>query len=80
MLYFTIVDVSIYKTVPSLCVCVCVCTGRKVEQTVNVVNGESEVFHFSVVQSSLLCEDQQSSLIVQPMTGNVAPKDRLMTL
>ncbi|XP_026221932.1 hydrocephalus-inducing protein homolog [Anabas testudineus] len=52
--------------------------GRKVEQTVNVVNGESEVFHFSVVQSSLLCEDQQSSLIVQPMTGNVAPKDRLL--
>ncbi|XP_049928998.1 hydrocephalus-inducing protein homolog isoform X2 [Epinephelus moara] len=51
--------------------------GRKVEQTVDLVNGEQETFSFAVVQSSLLGDDQQSSLIVQPMTGTVAPKDRL---
>lgn len=58
----------------------CACTGHKVEQTVDLVNGESEPFHFSVLQSSLLCEDQQSSLILQPMTGNVAPNHRLVAL
>ncbi|GAA6221266.1 hydrocephalus-inducing protein homolog [Lates japonicus] len=51
--------------------------GRKVEQTVDLVNGEEEPFHFSVLQSSLLCEDQQSSLTVQPMKGTVSSKDRL---
>uniref|UniRef100_A0A3B4VD89 HYDIN axonemal central pair apparatus protein n=1 Tax=Seriola dumerili TaxID=41447 RepID=A0A3B4VD89_SERDU len=51
--------------------------GRKVQQTVDLVNGEEEPFHFSVLQSSLLCEDQQSSLILQPMSGTVSPKDRL---
>ncbi|XP_047451812.1 hydrocephalus-inducing protein homolog [Mugil cephalus] len=51
--------------------------GRKVEQTFDVVNGEEESFCFSVLQSSLLSEDQQSSLVLQPMTGTVAPKDRL---
>ncbi|XP_042266839.1 hydrocephalus-inducing protein homolog isoform X2 [Thunnus maccoyii] len=51
--------------------------GRKVEQTVDLVNAEEEPFHFSVLQSSLLCEDQQSSLVLQPMTGTVASKDRL---
>ncbi|XP_037622519.1 hydrocephalus-inducing protein homolog isoform X2 [Sebastes umbrosus] len=51
--------------------------GRKVEQTFDLVNGEEELFHFSVIQSSLLCDDQQSSLILQPMTGTVAPRDRL---
>uniref|UniRef100_A0A3Q3MLA1 HYDIN axonemal central pair apparatus protein n=1 Tax=Mastacembelus armatus TaxID=205130 RepID=A0A3Q3MLA1_9TELE len=50
--------------------------GRKVEQTVDLVNGESEAFQFSVLETSLLCEDQQSSLILQPMTGTVPPKDR----
>lgn len=57
-------------------VCVLSCTGHKVEQTLDLVNGEDEPFHFSVLQSSLLCDDQQSSLILQPMTGTVAPKDR----
>ncbi|XP_030281249.1 hydrocephalus-inducing protein homolog isoform X1 [Sparus aurata] len=51
--------------------------GRKVEKTVNVVNGEPEPFHFTVMQSSLLCDDQQSSLFLQPMSGTVAPKERL---
>lgn len=46
----------------------------------DLVNGEEEPLHFSAVQSSLLCDDQQSSLIVQPMTGTVASKDRLMTI
>ncbi|XP_029289106.1 hydrocephalus-inducing protein homolog [Cottoperca gobio] len=54
--------------------------GHKVEQTVYLVNGEEELFHFSVLQSSLLCDDQQSRLILQPMTGKVAPKDRLPLL
>nr|XP_019962004.1 PREDICTED: hydrocephalus-inducing protein homolog [Paralichthys olivaceus] len=51
--------------------------GREVEQTVDLVNGEEEPFNFSVQQSSLLCEDQQSNIIVQPMSGTVSPKDRL---
>ncbi|XP_029009061.1 hydrocephalus-inducing protein homolog isoform X2 [Betta splendens] len=51
--------------------------GCRVEQTLDLVNGESEPVYFSVLQSSLLCEDQQSNIILQPMAGNVAPKDRL---
>ncbi|KAK5867885.1 hypothetical protein PBY51_012341 [Eleginops maclovinus] len=51
--------------------------GRKEEQTVDLVNGEKQLFHFSVLQSSLLCDDQQSRLSVQPMTGTVSPNDRL---
>ncbi|XP_031731518.1 hydrocephalus-inducing protein homolog isoform X1 [Anarrhichthys ocellatus] len=51
--------------------------GRKVEQTVDLVNGEEKLFHFSVLQSSLLSDDQQSSLILQPVTGTVAARDRL---
>ncbi|KAM8849594.1 hydrocephalus-inducing protein homolog isoform 2-T2 [Spinachia spinachia] len=50
--------------------------GRTVEQTVDLVNGEEEPFHFSVRQSSLLTDDQQSRLILHPMTGTVAPRDR----
>ncbi|XP_075998117.1 hydrocephalus-inducing protein homolog [Genypterus blacodes] len=51
--------------------------GRRVEQTIDLVNEEKEPFHFSVLQSSLHCEDQQSSLTLQPLTGTVAAKDRL---
>ncbi|XP_029378255.1 hydrocephalus-inducing protein homolog [Echeneis naucrates] len=51
--------------------------GRKVQQTVDLVNGEEEAFHFSILHSSLLCEDQQSSLVLEPMSGTVPPKDRL---
>ncbi|XP_075327326.1 hydrocephalus-inducing protein homolog [Odontesthes bonariensis] len=51
--------------------------GHKGEQTVDVVNGEVEPISFSVLEASLLSEDQQSSLILHPMTGTVAPKDRL---
>ncbi|KAG7229797.1 hypothetical protein INR49_012446 [Caranx melampygus] len=51
--------------------------GRKVQQMVDLVNAEEEPFHFSVLQPSLICEDQQSSLSVQPMGGTVSPKDRL---
>ncbi|XP_030613884.1 hydrocephalus-inducing protein homolog isoform X2 [Archocentrus centrarchus] len=54
--------------------------GQKVEQAVNLVNGEDDPFHFSVAPSSLFCEDQQSSLTLHPMTGTVAPKDRLPLL
>ncbi|XP_024138466.1 hydrocephalus-inducing protein homolog isoform X3 [Oryzias melastigma] len=51
--------------------------GHKVENIVDLVNREEEAVHFSILQSSLLSEDQQSSLILQPMTGTVASKDRL---
>lgn len=61
-------------------VCMFIFTGRKVEQTVFLVNGEEELSHFSVMPSSLVSEDQESTLILQPMTGTLAPKDRLMTL
>ncbi|KAM9376112.1 hydrocephalus-inducing protein-like [Pholidichthys leucotaenia] len=51
--------------------------GHQVEKTVELVNGEMEPLNFSVIQSSLICVDQQLSLILRPMTGTVAPKDRL---
>lgn len=58
----------------------CVCTGQRVEQIMDLVNAEEQSFSFFVVQSSLLCDDQQSSLTVHPMTGTVASKDKLVTL
>ncbi|XP_037834213.1 hydrocephalus-inducing protein homolog [Kryptolebias marmoratus] len=51
--------------------------GQRCEQTVDLVNAEEKEVHVSVLQSSLLSEDQQSSLVVQPMNGTVAPKNRL---
>jgi len=57
-------------------VCVLLCSGHTVEQTVDVVNGEVEPISFSVLQASLLSEDQQSGLILRPTTGTVAPKAR----
>nr|XP_057932234.1 hydrocephalus-inducing protein homolog isoform X2 [Doryrhamphus excisus] len=51
--------------------------GDTVSQSVDLVNGEEEPFHFTVVQPSLLCDDQQSRLILQPSSGTVAAKDRL---
>ncbi|XP_054633597.1 hydrocephalus-inducing protein homolog [Dunckerocampus dactyliophorus] len=51
--------------------------GNKVSQSVDLVNGEEEPFHFTVAQPSLLCDDQQSRLILQPSSGTVAAKDRL---
>lgn len=59
---------------------VCVCTGQRVEQIMDLVNAEEQSFSFFVVQSSLLCDDQQSSLTVHPMTGTVTSKDKLVTL
>lgn len=47
------------------------------EQMVHLVNADEEPYRFSVEKASLLCSDlQQSSLVVQPMTGVVGPKDR----
>ncbi|XP_015258081.1 PREDICTED: hydrocephalus-inducing protein homolog [Cyprinodon variegatus] len=60
--------------------CVSVWAGHEVEQTVYLVNAEEEPFHFSVLQSSLLSEDQQSSLSLKPMNGPVMPKNRLPLL
>ncbi|XP_037539075.1 hydrocephalus-inducing protein homolog [Nematolebias whitei] len=54
--------------------------GHSCEQRVDFVNAEEEEVHFSVLQMSLLSEDQQSSLVVQPMSGRVAPKNRLPLL
>ncbi|XP_077566662.1 hydrocephalus-inducing protein homolog isoform X1 [Stigmatopora nigra] len=51
--------------------------GNKVSKTVDLVNGEDEPFHFTVLQPSLHCDDQESSLTFQPMSGTVAAKDRL---
>ncbi|XP_057693166.1 hydrocephalus-inducing protein homolog isoform X2 [Corythoichthys intestinalis] len=51
--------------------------GNKVSKTVDLVNGEEEPFHFTVLQPSLHCDDQESSLVFQPMSGTVAAKDRL---
>ncbi|KAK7891948.1 hypothetical protein WMY93_023911 [Mugilogobius chulae] len=50
--------------------------GTKAEQTINLVSGEEEPFHFSVLESSLLCEDQLSSLVMHPMSGSLEPKER----
>lgn len=61
-------------------VCVCVRTGQRAEKVMDLVNGEEQPFGFFIVQSSLLCDDQQSSLTVHPMTGTLAPKDRSVTL
>ncbi|XP_047205151.1 hydrocephalus-inducing protein homolog isoform X6 [Girardinichthys multiradiatus] len=54
--------------------------GHKVEQTVDLVNAEEEPFQFSVLQLSLLSEDQQSSLTLKPMNGTVMSKNRLPLL
>lgn len=54
-------------------------SGNKVSQTVNLVNREKESFHFTVLQPSLLCDDQESNLILQPMSGTVPAQDRWMT-
>ncbi|KAM4733696.1 hydrocephalus-inducing protein homolog isoform 3-T4 [Anableps anableps] len=54
--------------------------GHKGKQTVDLVNAEEEPFHFSVLQLSLLSEDQLSSLSVKPMNGTVMPKNRLPLL
>ncbi|CAL8374755.1 unnamed protein product, partial [Arctogadus glacialis] len=51
--------------------------GRRVENTVHLVNFEECVLHFSVLQSSLNSEDHLHSLTVQPTTGTVGPGDRL---
>ncbi|KAG7521590.1 hydrocephalus-inducing protein-like [Solea senegalensis] len=51
--------------------------GRQVEQSVLLVNVEEEPFAFSVLQSSLLCEALMSSLVVLPMSGIVAPQQKL---
>ncbi|XP_051916753.1 hydrocephalus-inducing protein homolog isoform X2 [Hippocampus zosterae] len=50
--------------------------GNKVSETVNIVNREKEPFHFTVLQPSLLCDDQESNLILQPMSGTVPANDR----
>lgn len=61
-------------------VCLLPCSGHKVKQAVDLVNAEGEPMHFSVLQSSLLCKDQQSSLSLQPLTGTVGPQSRMPLL
>lgn len=50
--------------------------GFKAQQLVELVNGEEEAFHFSVLQPSLLCEDQRSSLRLEPLSGVIQPSAR----
>lgn len=40
------------------------------------MNCEEETFPFAVVQSSLLCEDQKSSLKLEPLSSVLPPKTR----
>lgn len=40
------------------------------------MNCEEETFPFAVTQSSLLCEDQKSSLKLEPLSGVALPKAR----
>nr|XP_054593766.1 hydrocephalus-inducing protein homolog [Nothobranchius furzeri] len=54
--------------------------GCKFQQTVDLVNEEKEPAHFSVLQSSLSSEDQQSCVILKPMDGEVASESRLPLL
>lgn len=50
--------------------------GYKAQQLVDLVNCEEETYHFTVLQSSLLCDDQKSSLKLEPLSGVIQPKAR----
>lgn len=52
------------------------CAGCRVQQLIDLVNCEEETFPFAVVQSSLLCEDQTSSLKLEPPSAVLPPKTR----
>lgn len=43
---------------------------------VDLVNCEEQTFPFAVVQSSLLCEDQTSSLKLEPPSALLPPQSR----
>uniref|UniRef100_A0A8D3BS88 HYDIN axonemal central pair apparatus protein n=1 Tax=Scophthalmus maximus TaxID=52904 RepID=A0A8D3BS88_SCOMX len=51
--------------------------GLKAEHAVYLINGEEDPLYFTVLQSSLVCDDQESSLVLEPASGSVSPKDRL---
>eukprot|EP00066_Takifugu_rubripes_P027985 XP_011617251.1 PREDICTED: hydrocephalus-inducing protein homolog [Takifugu rubripes] len=51
--------------------------GCRVQQLIDLVNCEEEAFPFAVLQSSLLCEDQTSSLKLEPPSAVLPPKTRL---
>lgn len=46
------------------------------QQLIDLVNCEEEAFPFAVLQSSLLCEDQTSSLKLEPPSAVLPPKTR----
>lgn len=52
------------------------CAGCRVQRPVDLVNCEEETFPFAVTQPSLLCEDQKSSLKLDPLSGVALPKAR----
>lgn len=52
------------------------CAGFEAHQTVFVVNGDDQPFHFMVQESSCHSEGYQDSLVVEPMEGTVPPKDK----
>ncbi|CAM4581517.1 unnamed protein product [Leuciscus chuanchicus] len=51
--------------------------GFEAHQTVFVVNGDDQPFHFMVQESSCHSEGYQDSLVVEPMEGTVPPKDKI---
>ncbi|XP_067276661.1 hydrocephalus-inducing protein homolog isoform X2 [Pseudorasbora parva] len=51
--------------------------GFEAHQTVFVVNGEDQPFHFMVQESSCHSEGYLDSLVVDPMEGTVPPKDKI---
>ncbi|XP_051727085.1 hydrocephalus-inducing protein homolog [Ctenopharyngodon idella] len=51
--------------------------GFEAHQTVFVVNGEDQPFHFMVQESSCHSEGYQDSLVVEPMEGTIPPKDKI---
>lgn len=52
------------------------CAGFEAHQTIFLVNGEDQPFHFMVQESSCHSEGYQDSLVVEPMEGTVPPKDK----
>lgn len=50
--------------------------GYKAQQFVDLVNCEEETFHFAILESSLLCDDQKSLLKLEPLSGVIQPNAR----
>ncbi|XP_051512768.1 hydrocephalus-inducing protein homolog [Myxocyprinus asiaticus] len=51
--------------------------GFEAHQTVFVVNGEDQPFHFTIQKTSCHSEGYQDSLVLEPMEGTVPPKNKI---